>query len=64
MLPTSGTARFFSPLNVEDFTKKSSLVYYSREALSAVSDDVIRLARAEGLDAHANAVAVRFGKRG
>lgn len=62
VLPTSGTARFFSPLNVEDFTKKSSLVYYSREALSAVSDDVVRLARAEGLDAHANAVAVRFGK--
>ena len=62
VLPTSGTARFFSPLNVEDFTKKSSLIYYDRASLEAVSDDVIRLARAEGLDAHANAVAVRFGK--
>ena len=62
VLPTSGTARFFSPLNVEDFTKKSSLVYYNRESLATVADDVIRLARAEGLDAHANAVAVRFGK--
>ena len=62
VLPTSGTARFFSPLNVEDFTKKSSLIYYDRASLEAVSDDVICLARAEGLDAHANAVAVRFGK--
>lgn len=62
VLPTSGTARFFSPLNVEDFTKKSSLIYYSREALERVSDDVQRLALAEGLDAHANAVAVRFRK--
>lgn len=62
VLPTSGTARFFSPLNVEDFTKKSSLVYYSRQALERVSDDVVRLARAEGLDAHANAVAIRFPK--
>ena len=62
VLPTSGTARFFSPLNVEDFTKKSSLIYYDRASLEAVSDDVIRLARAEGLDAHANAVAVRFRK--
>lgn len=62
VLPTSGTAHFFSPLNVEDFTKKSSLIYYDRASLEAVSDDVIRLARAEGLDAHANAVAVRFGK--
>ena len=62
VLPTSGTARFFSPLNVEDFTKKSSLIYYDRASLEAVSDDVICLARAEGLDAHANAVAVRFRK--
>lgn len=62
VLPTSGTARFFSPLNVEDFTKKSSLVYYSKEALCAVAPDVIRLAQSEGLDAHANAVAVRFAK--
>lgn len=60
VLPTSGTARFFSPLSVEDFTKKSSLVYYTKEALSEAKDDVIRLAQAEGLDAHANAVAIRF----
>ncbi len=60
VLPTSGTARFFSPLNVEDFTKKSSLVYYTQAALAEASADVVRLARAEGLDAHAKAVAIRF----
>lgn len=62
VLPTSGTARFFSPLNVEDFTKKSSLIYYTREALAEVQADVVRLAKAEGLDAHANAISVRFDK--
>lgn len=62
VLPTSGTARFFSPLNVEDFTKKSSLIYYTKEALTEVQADVVRLARAEGLDAHANAISVRFEK--
>ena len=60
VLPTSGTARFFSPLNVEDFTKKSSLIYCTREALAAAREDVTRLARAEGLEAHANAVDIRF----
>ncbi len=60
VLPTSGTARFFSALNVEDFTKKSSLIYYTRDALQQAAPDVVRLARAEGLDAHANAVAIRF----
>ncbi len=62
VLPTSGTARFFSPLNVDDFVKKSSLICCSREELEKVADDVILLAQSEGLDAHANAVAIRFGK--
>lgn len=62
VLPTSGTARFFSPLNVEDFVKKSSLICCSREELEKVADQVILLAQSEGLDAHANAVAIRFGK--
>lgn len=62
VLPTSGTARFFSPLNVDDFVKKSSLICCAREELEKVADDVILLAQSEGLDAHANAVAIRFGK--
>lgn len=60
VLPTNGTARFFSPLGVDDFIKKSSLVYYSRDALKEVQKDIIRFARAEGLTAHANSIAVRF----
>lgn len=60
VLPTNGTAKFFSPLGVDDFIKKSSLVYYSREALSAVQKDIVRFAQAEGLTAHANSIAVRF----
>lgn len=62
VLPTSGTARFFSPLSVDDFVKKSSLIYCTREELRAVSEQVTLLARAEGFDAHANAVAIRFPK--
>ncbi len=62
VLPTSGTARFFSPLSVDDFVKKSSLIYCSRGELERISDQVMLLARQEGLDAHANAVAIRFGK--
>lgn len=62
VLPTSGTARFFSPLSVDDFVKKSSLICCSREELERVSEQVMLLARQEGLDAHANAVAIRFGK--
>ena len=62
VLPTSGTARFFSPLSVDDFVKKSSLICCTREELEKVSDQVMLLARQEGLDAHANAVAIRFGK--
>lgn len=60
VLPTSGTARFFSPLNVSDFCKKISLVGYSKSALCAVKDDIIRFADAEKLDAHANAIKIRF----
>lgn len=62
VLPTSGTARFFSPLSVDDFVKKSSLICCSRAELEKVADQVILLAKQEGLDAHANSVAIRFGK--
>ena len=60
ILPTNGTARFFSPLSVDDFVKKSSIVYYSEEALRAVHTDIETFAKAEELTAHANSVAVRF----
>lgn len=60
VLPTSGTARFFSPLNVGDFVKKSSVISYTRQALQGVKDDVILFAEAEGLTAHANAIKIRF----
>lgn len=59
VLPTSGTARFSSPLNVDDFMKKSSVIMYSRQSLLADAASTIELAEAEGLDAHANAVRVR-----
>ncbi len=62
VLPTSGTARFFSPLSVDDFVKKSSIICCTRDELEKVADQVILLAQQEGLDAHANAVAIRFGK--
>ena len=62
VLPTSGTARFFSPLSVDDFVKKSSIICATRGELEKVCDQVVLLARQEGLDAHANAVAIRFGK--
>lgn len=60
VLPTSGTARFFSPLSVDSFIKKSSFIYYTRDALEADARDVIRFAETEGLTAHANSVKVRF----
>ena len=60
VLPTNGTSRFFSPLNVDDFVKKSSIVYYSREALEAVHEDIEKFAKAEQLTAHANSIHVRF----
>lgn len=59
VLPTGGTARYYSVLNVETFMKRTSIVSYTQEQLDAVSDDVIRLAEAEGLQAHANAVKLR-----
>ncbi len=62
VLPTNGTAKFFSPLSVDDFIKKSSIIMYSKEALEPVSEDIITFAKAEGLTAHANSIAVRFGK--
>ena len=60
VLPTNGTAKFFSPLNVDDFVKKSSLISYSREALEEIHEDIIQFAEAEQLTAHANSIAVRF----
>lgn len=62
VLPTSGTARFFSPLNVGDFVKKSSVISYTERALEKAKDDIIAFAEAEGLTAHANAIRVRFDK--
>lgn len=59
VLPTGGTARYYSVLNVETFMKRTSIISYTQEQLNAVSDDVIRLAEAEGLQAHANAVRLR-----
>ena len=60
VLPTSGTARFFSPLSVDDFVKKSSYIYYTEEALGEAKEDIIRFANREGLTAHANSIAVRY----
>ena len=60
VLPTNGTARFFSPLGVDDFIKKSSVIYYSQQALKEVHEDIEAFAKAEGLTAHANSIAVRF----
>jgi histidinol dehydrogenase len=59
VLPTSGTAKFFSPLSVDDFIKKSSYIYYTKEALSDVADKVIVLSEVEGLTAHGNSIKVR-----
>lgn len=62
VLPTNGTAKFFSALSVDDFIKKSSVISYSREALEPVHEDIIRFAEAEQLTAHANSIRVRFEK--
>ncbi len=62
VLPTNGTAKFFSPLNVDDYVKKSSIISYSREALEKVHEDIELFARKEGLTAHANSIHVRFEK--
>lgn len=60
VLPTNGTAKFFSPLSVDDFVKKSSIIYYSKEALEPVHQDIIDFATSEQLTAHANSIKVRF----
>lgn len=60
VLPTNGTAKFFSALSVDDFIKKSSIVYYSRSALQEIHKDIIQFASSEQLTAHANSIAVRF----
>lgn len=60
VLPTGGTARFFSPLSVDSFVKKYSFTYYTRAALEAGQEDIIRIAEREGLTAHANSIKVRF----
>lgn len=60
VLPTSGTARFFSPLSVESFLKRTSFISYDRESLAKAKHSILALAQAEGLSAHANSIAVRF----
>lgn len=62
VLPTGGTARFFSPLSVDAFVKKTSFIYYTKQALFEAKDDIVTLAKREGLTAHANAISVRFDK--
>jgi histidinol dehydrogenase len=60
VLPTSGTARFFSPLSVDDYIKKSSYIYYGENALKSEADKIVTIANTEGLTAHANSILVRF----
>ena len=62
VLPTNGTAKFFSPLGVDDYIKKSSIIYYSKEALEPIHEDIIQFAESEQLTAHANSIRVRFEK--
>ena len=64
ILPTNGTARFFSPVSVDDFVKKSSIIYYSREALEKAHEDIEYFAKQEQLTAHANSIHVRFEEPG
>ena len=63
ILPTNGTAKFFSPLNVDDFLKKTSIIYYSKSALEKAHNDIELFAKKEGLTAHANSIAVRFDNK-
>lgn len=63
VLPTSGTARFFSPLGVNSFVKRSSYIYYTEDALLQAKDDIVLIAEREGLTAHANAIKVRFEEK-
>ena len=62
VLPTGGTSRFYSVLNVETFMKRTSIISYTQEALNDVSEDIIRLAETEGLNAHARAIQMRRGR--
>ncbi|NIK72439.1 MULTISPECIES: histidinol dehydrogenase [unclassified Paenibacillus] len=64
IIPTNGTARFSSPVNVDDFLKKSSLIYYSKEALLKNGNSIMTLARHEGLEAHARAIQIRLEQEG
>ncbi len=64
ILPTNGTARFSSPLNVDDFIKKSSVIYYSKEAILENGESIMTLARHEGFEAHARAIQIRLEKEG
>ena len=61
-LPTGGTARFFSPLSVDDFVKKSSIIHFTRGGLERVGEDIVRISRLEGLDAHGRSVSLRLEK--
>jgi histidinol dehydrogenase len=63
VLPTGGTARFFSPLSTDDFMKKSSLIFYTKEGLDTVGDAVMQIADVEGLEAHGNTIRVRMAKK-
>ena len=63
VLPTNGTAKFFSPLSVDDFIKKSSIIAYSKEALEAVHKEIEYFAESEHLTAHANSIKVRFEEK-
>ncbi len=60
VLPTSGSARFFSPLSVDDYIKKSSFTYYTKRALEKIKDVTVTMAETEGLTAHANSIRARF----
>ena len=62
-LPTLGTARFSSPLSVDDFVKKSSFIYYTKEALGKVRERIVDFAEREGLHAHGKSVSIRFGEK-
>jgi len=63
VLPTGGTARFFSPLSTDSFMKKSSLIFYTREGMDKVGEAVMQIAEVEGLEAHGNTIRVRMGKK-
>ena len=58
-LPTAGTARFFSPLSVDDFVKKSSVVYFSEQGLNRLGNTIVKIAELEGLEAHGKSVSIR-----